>query len=1157
MAIRVAIRHKTVYKYDRLVSLSPHIFRLRPAVHSRTPIEAYTFKISPKNHFINWQQDPFGNYQARVVFPEKTDHLSIDVEVIANMVVINPFDFFVEEYAEKYPFKYAHQLQKELIPYFEIKDDGPLLKEWIAGLEIPKDFGINDFLVFLNQKLNKDINYSIRMEPGVQTCEETLGKALGSCRDSAWLLVQILRHLGLAARFVSGYLVQLTADIKSLDGPSGPEADFTDLHAWCEVYVPGAGWIGLDPTSGLFAGEGHIPLACTPDYVSAAPVVGASDICETTFEFENTVTRIHEDPRVTKPYSEEQWASIVATGYKVDEDLEQGDVRMTMGGEPTFVSIDDMESAQWNTAADGEHKRALSHELIFRLREQFGPNGMLHYGQGKWYPGEPLPRWQYGLFWRKDGFPIWKNKALMALENHPKKYTSKDAENFAKELAKRLAVSEENVTPAYEDVFYFLWTEEKIPINIDPLKANLKDSIERRTLAQLLENGLDTPAGYVLPLEWNFWNNKWRSCKWQLSRNYLFLMPGNSPIGLRLPLKSLPVVAKDKEPQIVERSLFEEVPPLENYHANIVSRYGLISEHPAPPQRIAEQTPSNSTQNLSEQKKKELAAKEKLAAKQKEEEPETKPLFDVDTIKTSLCIEARDGIIYIFIPPVSYVEHYLDLVASIEAAAEQLQIPIRIEGYEPPRDNRMERLVVSPDPGVIEVNIHPSKNWKELLYNIDTLYEQAYLSRLGTEKFMLDGRHTGTGGGNHITIGGATPSDSPLLRRPDVLRSLITYWQHHPGLSYLFSGAFIGPTSQAPRIDEGRDEKLYEMEIAFSQIPENGFVPFWLVDRLFRHLLTDITGNTHRAEFCIDKLFSPDSSSGRLGILEFRAFDMPPHKQMSLVQMLLIRALVAWFWNKPYKHNLVRWGTELHDKFMLSHYVQQDLKEVVNDLNSADYAFDISWFAPFFEFRFPHYGSIQVQGIHLEIRMGIEPWHVLGEEMSSSGTARFVDSSLERIQVKLTGMNDSRYALLCNCARVPLRATDIKGEYVSGIRYRAWQPPSALHPTIGVDTPLVFDIVDTWNGKSIGGCTYYVAHPGGRNYDSFPINSYEAESRRVSRFWDQGHTPEVIQPKVPMLSFVEHFIEQNRAPFVCDAPPLEINKEYPATLDLRQNWKKK
>ncbi|MES1222797.1 MAG: transglutaminase family protein, partial [Bacteroidota bacterium] len=576
-----------------------------------------------------------------------------------------------------------------------------------------------------------------------------------------------------------------------------------------------------------------------------------------------------------------------------------------------------------------------------------------------------------------------------------------------------------------EDVFYFLWTEGKMPVNLDPLKTNLKDSIERRTLSQLLDRGLDKPAGYVLPLQWNFWNNKWLSCKWQFSREHLFLVPGNSPIGLRLPLDSLPVTATAKMEVEEDQSLFAELPVLDAYHENISYRYGLVYDHVGHAQQLRYQ-PQEEKEEESDKKKKHFS----LKIKEEEEEPEREVLFEVQTNKTAISIEVREGILYVFIPPLHYLEHYLDLIASIEATATKLNTPVRIEGYEPPRDYRLERLVVSPDPGVIEVNIHPAKNWKELTHTINTLYDEAFLSRLGTEKFMVDGRHTGTGGGNHITIGGAKPSDSPLLRRPDVLRSLITYWQHHPGLSYLFAGSFIGPTSQAPRIDEGRDEKLYEMEIAFDQVPENGYIPFWLTDRLFRHLLTDITGNTHRSEFCIDKLYSPDSSSGRLGILEFRAFDMPPHKHMSLLQMLLLRALIAWFWKKPYKHKLVRWGTELHDKFMLPYYVEQDIKEVVNDLNNAGYPFQANWFDAFFEFRFARYGTVKLQDIEMEIRMGIEPWHVLGEEMSSSGTARFVDSSVERVQVKLKGLTHSRYVLLCNGVRVPLKETAIKGEWV-------------------------------------------------------------------------------------------------------------------------------
>ena len=837
MSIKVAISHKTKYKFDRSVSLSPHIFRLRPAPHSRTAIEGYSFKIFPENHFINWQQDPFGNYQARVVFPEKTTELHVEVEVIAKLQVINPFDFFVEEYAEKFPFQYDDQLKRELGPYFEKREAGEKLLNWVENNKVYTDINTVDFLVHLNQRVFNDLQYNIRMETGVQSCEETLTIKSGSCRDSSWLLVQILRQHGIAARFVSGYLVQLTSDIKSLDGPSGPAADFTDLHAWVEAYVPGAGWIGLDPTSGLFAGEGHIPLSCTPDYVSAAPVTGATDVCNVTFEFDNHVTRIHEDPRVTKPYTDEQWENIMQVGHDVEKDLQEGDVRMTMGGEPTFVSVDDYESPEWNSTADGTLKRKLAYDLALRLKNRFAHGGLLHFGQGKWYPGELIPRWQYALYWRKDGQTIWKNDALVAKEND-QKFTFHDAEKFTIELTKYLGINTNNIIPAYEDPIYWALEEGKIPVNIDPLKVNLKDSVERRTLAKLLEKGLNNPTGFVFPLKWAKETDTWTSCAWTFRRNHCYLIPGNSPIGYRLPLDSLPALSDERKEFPAERSPFEDLPALGDFSQVVEKRYGTIApDYELPPA------------------KKKVVDEDEKGDKKKEEGNEKQIIFEIPTFTTALTIEEREGIIYAFLPPTEYLEHYLDLIACIEATSEKLQIPIRIEGYPPPSDYRLEKLNVTPDPGVIEVNIHPAKNWQELVDNISALYEEAFFSRLGTEKFMVDGKHTGTGGGNHVTIGGAKPEDSPILRRPDLLRSLITYWQHHPVLSYLFSGPFIGPTSQAPRFDEGREERLYEMEIAFDQIPEGENVPFWMVDRIFRNLLVDVTGNTHRTEFCIDKMY--------------------------------------------------------------------------------------------------------------------------------------------------------------------------------------------------------------------------------------------------------------------------------------------------------------
>ncbi|MBU0751026.1 MAG: transglutaminase family protein [Gammaproteobacteria bacterium] len=1099
MSIHVALRHTTRYRFDRPIELSPHVVRLRPAAHSRTPIVSYSLTVRPDKHFINWQQDPFGNYLARLVFPEKTEELLIDVEVIADLTVVNPFDFFIEDAAQHWPFAYEGMLAQDLAPYRELEAPGPLLAAFLAA--IPRDEQPTiDFLVALNQRLQGAIGYTVRLEPGVQSCEQTLGSAIGSCRDTGWLLVQVLRHLGLAARFVSGYLVQLTADEKSLDGPSGTEKDFTDLHAWAEVFVPGAGWIGLDPTSGLFAGEGHIPLAATPHPSSAAPIEGLTDPCEVDFGFSNTVTRFKEDPRVTKPYTEEQWAQIRALGRLVDANLQAMDVRLTQGGEPTFVSVDDMEGAEWNTAALGKKKSELADVLARRLKARFAPGALLHMAQGKWYPGEPLPRWALGLFWRKDGVPVWRDEALLAESGRDHGHDAEDARRFAETLARHLGLAGSSAQPAFEDGLHALQQEAEMPANLDAAHADLKAPAERRRLAQVLSRGLDTPVGYLLPLGWSWSAETWYTMPWEFRRGRLYLVPGDSPMGLRLPLASLPWVPADEVEHESEADPFAPHLPLADFHGEVAARFSRIDDARPDHPEIHPQAPGD------------------------------KPKKRLQVPHTAVCVEARGGCLHVFLPPMQRLEHALELISAVEHTAAALKTPVTVEGYAPPGDARLQKLLVTPDPGVIEVNVQPASNWDELEAITTQLYEEARLSRLGTDKFMLDGRHSGTGGGNHVTFGAAAPGDSPFLRRPDLLRSIVTYWQHHPSLSYLFSGMFVGPTSQAPRVDEGRAETLYELEIAFQQMPAGEVPQPWLVDRLFRHLLADITGNTHRSEFCIDKLYSPDSAAGRQGLLEFRGFEMPPHARMSLAQMLLLRGLLARFWKTPYAAPLVRWGTALHDRWMLPHFLWNDLKDVVADLAAAGYAFEADWFAPFLEFRFPRHGSVQLGDIDIEVRGAIEPWHVLGEEVTGLGTARFVDSSVERVQLKVTGLTDGRYALACNGRRVPLRNTGVQGEYVAGVRYRAWQPPSGLHPTIGVHSPLVFDLFDLWNGRAIGGCTYHVMHPGGRSYETFPVNAWEAEARRHIRFHASGHTP-------------------GGYPLPAD----EMPGEYPFTLDLRRD----
>jgi uncharacterized protein (DUF2126 family)/transglutaminase-like putative cysteine protease len=1062
MALHVALTHKTEYRYNQRVKLGPHVVRLRPAPYCRTPILAYSLRIAPAKHFVNWQQDPFGNFLARVVVPEETDAFTVTVDLVADMATINPFDFFVDETAVGWPFSYEATLAKELTPYLEALPGTPALERYLG--EIAPASTTIQFITELNRKLSRDVAYRVRMEAGVQTPEETLTSRSGSCRDTGWLLVQILRRLGLAARFVSGYLIQLKPDVKP-EGAAVPVEDFADLHAWAETYMPGAGWIGLDPTSGLLAGEGHIPLAATPSPTRAAPITGTHGEAQVNFSFALRTERLRETPRVTRPYSDEEWQAILTAGEAVDARLAAGDVRLSIGGEPTFVALDDGTAPEWNIAALGPTKRDYADKLARRLAARLAKGGLLHHGLGKWYPGEPAARWAYGIVWRSDGEPLWRNAELIAEEKPARPATIEDAARFADGLCRALGLPDGSAIPAYEDAAHFMLIEQKLPLGVKPDDNKLAEPAERERLTRVFDRGLDRPAGYVLPLlrmPMERGKRRFVTERWAFKREQLFLIPGDSPVGLRLPLAGLAEISFIDFPDVQPADPFVDVRKL-----------------PEPA---------------------ELTAADGRAEAGTSAEP----------VRTALTVEVREGKIGVFLPPLADAEDYAALITAIETTAAEIGQTIRLEGYAPPFDTRLNVIKITPDPGVIEVNVHPAASWDEAVAITTTVYEEAAAIGLGAEKFRMDGRHLATGGGNHIVIGGITPADSPFLRRPDLLASLIAYWQNHPSLSYLFAGQFVGPTSQAPRPDEARHDQLYELEIALGQVPEpgSGTIAPWLVDRLFRNLLVDVTGNTHRAEICIDKLYAPEGPMGRLGLVEFRAFEMPPHARMSLAQQLLVRALVARFWERPYRGSLVRWGTALHDRFMLPCFLWADFESVIAELRAAGLPLEASWFWPHFEFRFPVLGTVERAGVALELRQALEPWLVLGEQSNPvGGASRTVDSSLDRLQVLVRGMSGDRYAVACNGYRVPLVSTDIAGEGIAGVRYRAWRSSEGFHPNIPPHAPLTFDIIDTWNGRSIGGCRTHVSRPDGAHPQALPVNGLEAEGRRLALFEALGHSP--------------------------------------------------
>lgn len=1095
--MRVRVRHTTTYNYPEPAALGPHIVRLHPGLHRRAAMLSYNLGVAPDCE-VKWQYDPWNNRIARLTFKEGAPpltRLELKVEACFEVRPVNPFDFFIDDRCEHVPFAYPDGLAEELAPYLEKTELGPRTRAWVEAFEPPKK--TIDFLVALNGKLAADNNYIIRLEPGIQTGEQTLERGSGSCRDLAVLAVDILREHGIAARFVSGYLIQLTDEGNIPDLARGVSSDVVDLHAWAEAYIPGGGWVGLDATSGLLCGEGHIPLACAASPALAAPVSGTSSVGAESLDFEMTVERLGHEPRPRKPYTDEQWEAIRQAGAAVDERLLARGLRLTVGGEPTWTSREHPAEPEWNTEALGPTKLRAGFAMAAELRQRMGTGTVPLHRMGKWYPGESLPRWGIDLIWRSDEVPIWLDPARLDLEPRaPFKGPGLDealerSRRVALALARGLGVAPE-LTEAFEDPWHFLKEELDLPGDVDPLSADLEDPEERRRLARVLSRGLGRAVGYVLPL----WREPegWISARWTFRAGRMLLIPGDSPMGLRLPLDRL----GEGGPELHLRDVTTPQAPFA-FDPGQQIFHSRLSEEPGggrqPQQAMA-------------------------------------PRLKGEPFRTAVCIEPREGGLNVFLPPVTDAQHFLELVGAVEAAAAAEDVAVRLEGYPPPTDPRVHRCSITPDPGVIEVNMPVCHSFDEYVDTLDLVNDAANHAGLCSERFLIDGREVGSGGGHHITLGGPSTAESPFLQRPDLLASQLRFIQNHPSLSYLFTGLFVGPTSQAPRFDEARHDALYELELALSRVPgpdQSAGLPPWTVDRMLRNLLVDVSGNTHRTEVCIDKLYDPRGVAGRLGILEFRAFEMPPHERMAAAQIHLMRALTSRFAEEPYTAPLVPWGNALHDRFMLPHYLWDDFKDVCRDLQDHQVPIDPEWYRPFLDHKFPIAGAIETDALRLELRSALEPWPVLGEEAGGAAVSRYVDSSLERLQVRAEGVYGDRYQVLVNGLHLPMRPTATEGEKIAGLRFRAWQPPHCLQPDIGIHHPLRFDLVDTWGKRSLGAATYHVWHPEGQGFEEPPLTAFEAAARRAQRFTTEGHAPFPVVPA-----------------------PTQPSAEHPITLDLRR-----
>ena len=1150
MSTRIALTHTIDRRYARRLVLPTHWLRLRPAPHTKAAIEAYSLSVGTEPHFLNWVRDPFENHLARLDLPEPVFGLNMAVDIVADLAPANPFDFLTEPYAASFPFEYPEQLQKELTPYLHLPKAGPRLADYLGALDADSAY-IIEKLGKLTGNVHRSLAIVGSAQPGAVDLEDVVKRGTASPWEAAWLMAVSLRHLGVAARFTAGYRVVLASEAVPIhawtadaeDSETSLWLDSASLHAWCEVFLPGAGWIGLDPSAGLFTHEGYIPLTATPDPLRALPWVAEvaepgkpAEVPPPDESFESIAVRRLIAAAEPSPYSDAQWGDISALGQSVDARLATAGISLAMGQTLNLTSPYS-DSIEWATTALGPRKRAAAEDLLARLRLKVAPGGVLHESQGEWFGGETLPRWKLSCFFRADGEPIWRNSSLLgcSLGNGPETAASgpvrpqgpgarlprssepgaaegaspADAGHFAEMLARKLGVFPEFVMPAHEDQLYELW-QNRAHIQFKPPSEALSNPVQRRALAVKLSQTRLEPVGYVLPLRWDGVAGRCISGAWTFRRGALYLVPGDSPMGFRLPLDALPAGDDSAEPLDPERCHFEDRPLLASLYGEPSARLtSFIHTPPAP-----EATDQDGVQGLAR------------------------------VPRTALCAQMRNGRLWVFLPPLTHLEHWLELVNAIEATALSLGLPVQLEGYEPPEDFRLQRLSIEPEAGVLRVTLPQAGSWEQLQGLLATAYTEAANLGLLAERIGQDGARQAAGGEADILLVGALPPLSPFLLRPQLLHSLIAYWQQHPALSYLFAGRLIGQSGPAPRPDEGRDDALYELDIALSRMPRDEDSAPSVPDRMLRHLLADSAGDIKKAEIRVDQLYPPDRSSQRLGRIALRSFQTAPDHRMAAAQCLLLRALIAFLAERPADPRLRDFGPELHDRYMLPGELWEDLAEVIRDLDRARLPVQADWFAPFLDRRFPTLGEVAMGDVRMAIRTAHEPWPVLAEEAVAGVVTRFIDAANQRVQVELTGLTPTHHILVCNGRRVPLQPTRTRGRFLAGVRYKAWNPPSSLHPTLWPVYSLVFDLLDARTGEVLGGCTWFPARPSLVGFSAAPAPVASGEPEREPHYRPQAA---VLPPWSPGGRFLPFGSGARKMP-VPEAP--WAGSRYKQVLDL-------